>query len=262
MSADGGDTKGRPKPGGAGAAGKAGDAPGPKGDKAAAGAAAKADTKAAAKPAEGKAGDRPGPKGDKAATGAGAKADPKAAAKPPDGKTAAEGKSPGAKETPGPDPKANGRDMIGDDARSDTMIRKAVEDAAPATAGQKVVLVVDDKKAVRDIINYTLRNAGYAVLEAEDGWAALKKLAEIPVNAVVLDVMMPKIDGYEVVRRVRQMSDAAKEIPIIMCTAKDTRNDIVNALKAGANDYIVKPFSKDTLLGKVRKYAGDPASTT
>jgi len=230
MSADGGDTKGRPKPGGAGAAGKAGDAP--------------------------------GPKGDKAATGAGAKADPKAAAKPPDGKTAAEGKSPGAKETPGPDPKANGRDMIGDDARSDTMIRKAVEDAAPATAGQKVVLVVDDKKAVRDIINYTLRNAGYAVLEAEDGWAALKKLAEIPVNAVVLDVMMPKIDGYEVVRRVRQMSDAAKEIPIIMCTAKDTRNDIVNALKAGANDYIVKPFSKDTLLGKVRKYAGDPASTT
>ena len=261
MSADAGETKGRPKPDGGGAPGKAGDRPGPKGDKAPAGAAAKADPKAAAKPPEGKAGDRPEPKGDKAAAGAAAKADPKAAAKPADGKSASGGKASEAKDAAGPPPKAGGREMIGDDARANTMIRKAVEDAAPATAGQKVVLVVDDKKAVRDIINYTLRNAGYAVLEAEDGWAALKTLAESPVNAVVLDVMMPKIDGYEVVRRVRQMSEAAKQIPIIMCTAKDTRNDIVNALKAGADDYIVKPFSKDTLLGKVRKHAGDPAAT-
>jgi len=111
------------------------------------------------------------------------------------------------------------------------------------------VLVVEDEPAVRDALARSLRFEGYDVDTAADGAAALAALAASPADAVVLDVMMPRMDGLEACRRMRAAGDTT---PVLMLTARDGVGDRVAGLDAGADDYLLKPFALEELLARVR----------
>jgi two-component system, OmpR family, response regulator MprA len=111
------------------------------------------------------------------------------------------------------------------------------------------ILVVDDEPAVREALERALRLEGYEVDLAGDGGEALALMARRPPDAVVLDVMMPQIDGIEVCRRIRTEGDRT---PVLMLTAKDAVSDRVTGLDAGADDYVVKPFALEELLARLR----------
>ncbi|MGZ8763513.1 MAG: response regulator transcription factor [Acidimicrobiia bacterium] len=111
------------------------------------------------------------------------------------------------------------------------------------------VLVVDDEQAVREAVARALRYEGYTVTTAADGQEALEAQALEPADAIVLDVLMPNLDGLEVCRRLRLGADA---VPILMLTARETVPDRVAGLDAGADDYLVKPFALQELLARLR----------
>ena len=111
------------------------------------------------------------------------------------------------------------------------------------------ILVVDDEPAVRDAVERALGFEGYKVQLAEDGLDALEQLALGPPDAIVLDVLMPRMDGLELCKRIRAAGD---DIPILMLTARETVADRVSGLDAGADDYLVKPFALQELLARLR----------
>jgi two-component system response regulator MprA len=111
------------------------------------------------------------------------------------------------------------------------------------------VLIVDDEPAVRSALDRALRLDRYEVELAGDGREALDRLAETRLDAVVLDVMMPGIDGLEVCRRLREAGDRT---PVLMLTARDAVDDRVAGLDAGADDYLVKPFALKELKARLR----------
>ena len=101
------------------------------------------------------------------------------------------------------------------------------------------ILLVDDDEAVRKLLSYPLERDGYEVIQAADGVEALERFGESPVDLVVLDLMLPKLDGLEVCKQLR----ARSSVPIIMLTARDDELDKVLGLELGADDYVTKPFS-------------------
>jgi len=109
------------------------------------------------------------------------------------------------------------------------------------------VLVVDDDSTVREVVVDYLRNAGHDVHEAADGAGALEAVQQVATDLVVLDVMMPGIDGLEVCRRLRQHSD----VPVVLLTALGSEQDRVVGLEIGADDYVTKPFSPRELVLRV-----------
>ncbi len=109
------------------------------------------------------------------------------------------------------------------------------------------VLVVDDDATVREVVITYLSKAGHTVTSAADGYAALASVAQSPPELIVLDLMLPGVDGLEVCRRLRETSD----IPVIMLTAKGTVSDRVVGLEQGADDYVTKPFSPRELVLRV-----------
>ena len=111
------------------------------------------------------------------------------------------------------------------------------------------ILVVDDEPAVREAIERALRLDGYDVELAEDGERALSAVDIRPPDAMVLDVLMPRVDGLQVCRRLRSTGE---RVPILMLTARDAVGDRVGGLDAGADDYLVKPFALDELLARLR----------
>jgi two-component system, OmpR family, response regulator MprA len=111
------------------------------------------------------------------------------------------------------------------------------------------ILVVEDERPFRDALERVLRNDGYEVELAADGHAALQALSVRPPDAVVLDVLLPEVDGIEVCRRLRAAGD---RVPVLMVTALDAVEDRVAGLDAGADDYLVKPFSISELRARVR----------
>ncbi|MEV1173559.1 response regulator transcription factor [Nonomuraea sp. NPDC049784] len=111
------------------------------------------------------------------------------------------------------------------------------------------LLVVDDEPALREALQSSLEFEGYKVVTANDGQAALDALALEPYDAVLLDVMMPRLDGLTACRRLRA---SGNHIPVLMLTARDAVGDRVSGLDAGADDYLVKPFELDELLARVR----------
>ena len=111
------------------------------------------------------------------------------------------------------------------------------------------ILVVDDDQAVRDSLARSLQYNGYEVSTAIDGLDALAKLASENADAVVMDVMMPRLDGLDTTRMLR---DNGNDVPILILTARDAVGDRVDGLDAGADDYMVKPFSLDELLARIR----------
>lgn len=112
----------------------------------------------------------------------------------------------------------------------------------------KKILVVDDEKTISDIIKFNLTKEGYDVYTAYDGQEALEQVEEVNPDLVILDLMLPKIDGLEVAREVRKTHD----MPIIMVTAKDSEIDKVLGLEMGADDYVTKPFSNRELVARVK----------
>src|SRR2546422_138623 len=110
------------------------------------------------------------------------------------------------------------------------------------------ILLVDDEESVQKLLAYPLEREGYRVLQARDGEEALKRFASERVDLVVLDIMLPKLDGLEVCKRLR----AESEVPIIMLTARDDELDKVLGLELGADDYITKPFSIREFRSRVR----------
>ncbi|MFC4113830.1 response regulator transcription factor [Nonomuraea zeae] len=111
------------------------------------------------------------------------------------------------------------------------------------------LLVVDDEPALREALQSSLEFEGYKVVTANDGLAALDAVATDTFDAVLLDVMMPRLDGLTACRRLRA---AGNHIPVLMLTARDAVGDRVSGLDAGADDYLVKPFELDELLARVR----------
>src|SRR3954453_17247829 len=111
------------------------------------------------------------------------------------------------------------------------------------------ILVVDDEPAVREAIDRALRLDGYGTELAGDGRAALSAIGTAPPDAVVLDVLMPEVDGLEVCRRLRAAGDRT---PVLVLTARDAIADRVRGLDAGADDYLVKPFALEELLARLR----------
>ncbi|MFF0576208.1 response regulator transcription factor [Streptosporangium saharense] len=111
------------------------------------------------------------------------------------------------------------------------------------------VLVVDDEPALREALQSSLEFEGYRVGLAQDGQAALDVLRREPYELVLLDVMMPRLDGLTACRRLRA---AGNHVPVLMLTARDAVGDRVSGLDAGADDYLVKPFELDELLARVR----------
>jgi DNA-binding response OmpR family regulator len=110
------------------------------------------------------------------------------------------------------------------------------------------ILLVDDEEAVQKLLAYPLERDGYRVVQARDGDEALRRFDEHSVDLVVLDVMLPKLDGLEVCKRLRAIS----HVPIIMLTARDDEVDKVLGLELGADDYITKPFSIREFRSRVK----------
>jgi len=113
------------------------------------------------------------------------------------------------------------------------------------------VLVVDDNADNLDMLSRRLRRRGYEVIPAENGRIALERAAAEHFDLVLLDIMMPDMDGLEVLTRLRAVRSAA-ELPVIMATAKDHSNDVVRALEMGANDYVTKPLDFPVVLARMR----------
>jgi DNA-binding response OmpR family regulator len=110
------------------------------------------------------------------------------------------------------------------------------------------ILVVEDEPDVRLLLRMLLEDEGYSVVEAADGEQAIARFGEAHIDLILLDVRLPKANGFEVCRIVRQTSD----VPIVMLTAHDDSHDVVGGLEAGADDYVTKPFVERELLARLR----------
>jgi len=125
-------------------------------------------------------------------------------------------------------------------------------DAAGAAGrkGRKRVLVVDDEKDLVDLISYNLQRNGYDAVSAYDGNTAIDLATREPPDLIVLDLMLPGLDGTEVARRLKSDS-RTQHVPIVMLTAKAEETDVVVGLTLGADDYVTKPFSMKILLARL-----------
>ncbi len=110
------------------------------------------------------------------------------------------------------------------------------------------ILLVDDDPHIRDVVRFALERAGYRVVEAADGRAALERFAELGPDLVVLDILMPELDGTEVCRQLR----ATSRVPIVFLSSRDDEVDRIVGLELGGDDYLTKPFSPRELVARVR----------
>ena len=124
----------------------------------------------------------------------------------------------------------------------------------------KRILLVDDEPRVRDMIEFRLRLFGYEVLQAANGREALDVAGRERPDLVLLDVMMPELDGYQVCSRLKQ-DDGTRHIPVVMLTAKAEAKDVTRAFTSGAVDYVVKPYDPLVLQQKVVQSLGAGAGT-
>lgn len=113
---------------------------------------------------------------------------------------------------------------------------------------EEKILVVDDESAISDIIKFNFEKEGYLIDTADNGKGAIELAAENNYDLILLDIMMPKLNGFEALREIRKSSD----VPVIMLTAREDEVDKVLGLELGADDYVVKPFSMRELLARVK----------
>jgi two-component system OmpR family response regulator len=120
------------------------------------------------------------------------------------------------------------------------------------TVGKPVVLAVDDERLITELLAIGLSANGFDVVQAATGREALGAIVRDRPDLVVLDVMLPDLDGFEVARRVRQVEGAGARVPIIFLTAKDATSDKIEGLRLGVDDYVTKPFSVEELVERVK----------
>ena len=113
---------------------------------------------------------------------------------------------------------------------------------------EEKILVVDDESAISDIIKFNFEKEGYFIDTADNGKSAIELASENNYDLILLDIMMPKLNGFEALREIRKSSD----VPVIMLTAREDEVDKVLGLELGADDYVVKPFSMRELLARVK----------
>jgi two-component system sensor histidine kinase/response regulator len=124
---------------------------------------------------------------------------------------------------------------------------------APSSSPAQRILVIDDQEANIQVLSTMLAQSGFEIVPATDGEQALKRLAMRPPDLVLLDVLMPGIDGFEVCRRIREQPETA-HIPVIFLSSADDKEFVVRALGAGGVDYVTKPFHKAELVSRVRTH--------
>jgi DNA-binding response OmpR family regulator len=117
------------------------------------------------------------------------------------------------------------------------------------------ILVADDEPDVRELVVYRLGRSGYEIVEAADGAEAVRLARERQIDLAVLDVMMPRLDGYDVTRQLRA-DPGTESIPVILLTSRAQESDVSRGFEAGADDYIKKPFNPDELVARVRAVLG------
>ena len=127
--------------------------------------------------------------------------------------------------------------------------------ATQEPGGKPLVLVADDDPDILALVTFRLERAGYDVVAANDGEQALQLALAQPPDLAVLDVMMPKLDGYEVTTRLRQ-NERTRRMPIILLTARVQEADIARGFEVGADDYVKKPFSPQELGARVQAILG------
>jgi DNA-binding response OmpR family regulator len=110
------------------------------------------------------------------------------------------------------------------------------------------VLIVDDDRVLADVLSFTMRRAGFEIVQAFDGQAAIQRWAEDRPDLIVLDVNLPKLDGFAVCQHIREHADT----PILLLTVRDEEEDIIHGLELGADDYITKPFSPRQLVARAQ----------
>lgn len=120
------------------------------------------------------------------------------------------------------------------------------------------ILLAEDEPQTAQLIQFKLKQAGYAVVHAPDGEQLLALVGSVKPVLIILDGLMPVFDGFEVLRRLKE-DPRHKHIPVIMLTARSRDKDVVSGLELGAADYIIKPFSPSELVARVRKVLGPAA---
>lgn len=119
----------------------------------------------------------------------------------------------------------------------------------------KRALAVDDSKTMRDMVSFTLKGAGFEVIEAEDGKDAIAKLANSPVDIVITDLNMPNMNGFELIRSLRAQ-ESYKFTPILMLTTEGDDSKKLEGKSAGATGWIIKPFNPEKLIQVINKVCG------
>ncbi|MBT3319455.1 MAG: response regulator transcription factor [Clostridia bacterium] len=123
----------------------------------------------------------------------------------------------------------------------------------------RTILVVEDEKRIREAVTSYLKIAGYVVIEAQDGKAAIEKFEDNEIDLVILDVMLPMLDGWTVLRRIREHSD----VMVIMLTALESEYDKLQGFELGADEYVTKPFSPKVLVARAKAlFARSPQHQT
>ena len=117
------------------------------------------------------------------------------------------------------------------------------------------ILVVDDDPLIIQLVSHKLNHRGFEVLIAEDGHEALERVHSTHPDLIILDAMMPGLDGFAVLRQLKSHPETAG-IPVLMLTARKTEQDIVSGLSQGAADYLIKPFMPEELVSRVRRLLG------
>ena len=119
----------------------------------------------------------------------------------------------------------------------------------------KKILLIEDNPAMRNIIKINLQKEGYEVIAAEQGEEAILKITfELKPDLIITDLMMPVKDGFQFIKEFREGFTEFKDVPIIVLSAKNQKQDVVRAIKYGANDYITKPFEREDLFEKIDKH--------
>jgi len=114
-----------------------------------------------------------------------------------------------------------------------------------------VILIVEDDPAIQEMLSHAMSKEGWKIIQAANGEDGLKTLRSKKVDCILLDIMLPGIDGLKVLKKIREI-DQCKSVPIIMTTAKGEESDIVTGLELGADDYVVKPYSPKVLIARIR----------
>ena len=114
-----------------------------------------------------------------------------------------------------------------------------------------VILVIEDDPAIQELLSHTMSPEGWKLLQAKSGEDGLKMLKSKKVNCILLDIMLPGMDGLKILKKIKDIKECAG-IPVIMTTAKGEESDIVTGLELGADDYVVKPYSPKVLIARIR----------